>query len=86
MRIDLAFYLRVVAILGRDGYFFEQADPRWANELLPPDRIDADGPFVTRSWNARYRAIANCATLLDKASARRICQDDHGLSVVVELE
>lgn len=68
MRTDFAFYLRVAAVLSREGYYFEQADPRYTDELLP-GVPDPGGPFVNRPWNARYRTIANCNILLDKASA-----------------
>lgn len=67
MRQDWAIYLRVTGILGREAFYFEPADPRYTGEIMfgTPD----PGGFLTlRPWTARYRVIANCRFLLDKAS------------------
>ncbi len=68
MRLQVPIYLRVVATLGREAYYFEPADPRYTGELLfgKPD----PGGFLDNSpWSARYRVVANCNFLLDKAKS-----------------
>lgn len=67
MRIDYAIYLRAVSIFGREAYYFEPADPRYTGELLF-GTLDPGGFLVNRTWSARYRTVANCRFLLDKAS------------------
>lgn len=67
MRLEWAIYLRVTGILGREAFYFEPADPRYTGEIMfgTPD----PGGFLTlRPWTARYRVIANCRFLLDKAN------------------
>lgn len=68
MRVDLAMYLRVVSSLGREGYFFEAADPRFTRELLQ-GTVDPGGPLLERPWRARYRTVANSRFLLDRAAS-----------------
>ncbi len=65
MRVDLAIYLRVVGLLGREIYYFEPADPRYTGEILFGNP-DPGGFLVNRPWAARYRTIANCRFLLDR--------------------
>lgn len=65
MRVDLAIYLRVVGLLGREIYYFEPADPRYTGEILFGNP-DPGGFLVNRPWSARYRTIANCRFLLDR--------------------
>jgi hypothetical protein len=67
LRIDHGIYLRVVAIFGREAYYFEPADPRYTGELLFGP-IDPGGFLVERPWAARYRVVANCNFLLEKAA------------------
>ncbi len=66
LRTDHAIYLRVVAVLGREAYYFEPADPRYTGELLF-GTVDPGGFLVERPWSARYRVVANCNFLLEKA-------------------
>lgn len=68
MREDLAIYLRVVGSIGRECYYFESADPRYTGELLRGP-LDGGGFLVTRPWQARYRAIRNCESIIEKATA-----------------
>lgn len=68
MRIDLAVYLRVVAIVGREAYYFEPADPRYTGELVR-GVPDPGGFLVNRPWRERYHTIANCRLLLEKAAS-----------------
>ncbi len=68
MRVDLAIYLRVVSSLGREAYYFETADPRYTGELLR-GTPDPGGFLLNRPWSAKYRTVANCNFLLQKAAA-----------------
>lgn len=68
MRSDYAIYLRVVSSIGRETYYFEPADPRYTGELLR-GVIDPGGFLLNRPWGGRYRVVANCNFLLDKAKA-----------------
>lgn len=67
LRTDYDIYLRVVAVLGREVYYFEPADPRYTGELLF-GTVDPGGFLVERPWSARYRVVANCNFLLTKAA------------------
>ncbi len=68
MRADLDVYLQVVITIGREGYFFEGADPRFTGELLNGP-IDPGGFLTTRPWSARYQVIFNCNELLNRAAS-----------------
>ncbi|MCB1041946.1 MAG: RagB/SusD family nutrient uptake outer membrane protein [Acidobacteria bacterium] len=66
-RLDHAIYLRAVAVMGRDAYYFEPSDPRYTGELIRGP-IDANGFLLTRPWAARYRVVRNCLTMIDRAN------------------
>lgn len=68
MRADYAIYLRVVSVVGREAYYFEPADPRYTGELMRATP-DPGGFLLNRPWRARYRTVANCRLLLEKAAA-----------------
>jgi hypothetical protein len=68
MRVDYAVYLRCVSVVGREAYYFEPADPRYTGELLY-GRPDPGGFLVNRPWSARYRTVAVCRFLLEKAAS-----------------
>ncbi|MFQ5709821.1 MAG: RagB/SusD family nutrient uptake outer membrane protein [bacterium] len=67
MRTDLDVYLQVLLTIGREGYFFEGADPRFTGELLFGP-IDAGGFLTTRPWSGRYAVVFNCNELLKRAA------------------
>lgn len=64
MRFDLAIYLRVMSVVGREAYYLEPADPRYTGELMEGP-MDGGGFLTSRPWNAHYRVIKNCNLLLD---------------------
>lgn len=67
MRTDLAIYLRDVAVIGREVYYFEPADPRYTSELLRGP-IDPGGFLLTRPWAGRYNVVKNTLLLEVKAA------------------
>ena len=66
MRIDYEFYLRDVAVIGREAYYLEPSDPRYTGTLMGKDgtQLDPSGFLVVRPWSARYRVIRNCNILI----------------------
>ncbi|MFQ6116515.1 MAG: RagB/SusD family nutrient uptake outer membrane protein, partial [bacterium] len=66
MRTDLDVYIQVTITIGREGYFFEPADPRFTGELLFGP-VDPGGFLTLRPWSARYRVVFNCNELLNRA-------------------
>lgn len=70
MRDELDIYLQTVAIFGREGYFFEPADPRYTGELYVGP-LDPNGFLVTDPWSGRYRTIRNANELRDRAAIQR---------------
>ncbi len=67
MRNGLRFYVEATMTLGREGYFFEPADPRFTGELLFGP-IDAGGFLSQTPWTTRYRVIALCNELINRAA------------------
>ena len=67
MRLELWIYLRDVAVIGREAYYFEPADPRYTGELLR-NTIDPGGFLLTRPWAGRYNVVKNTVLLEDKAA------------------
>ncbi|MCS6990156.1 MAG: RagB/SusD family nutrient uptake outer membrane protein [Chloroherpetonaceae bacterium] len=67
MRDALGFYIYGTSLIGREAYYFGGDDPRYMSEYVG-GALDAGGPFVNNTWNARYRAIANARLLLNRAA------------------
>lgn len=67
MRNDLDVYIQSTMTLGREGYFFEPADPRFTGELLFGP-IDPGGFLSERPWNSSYQVVFNCNELLKRAA------------------
>lgn len=67
MRTELDIYIQATMTLGREGYFWEPADPRFTGELLFGP-IDPGGFLSGRPWSARYRVVATCNELLNRAA------------------
>jgi starch-binding outer membrane protein, SusD/RagB family len=66
MRDELGFYYDVVGIIGREYYFFTDADPRYTGELLGKEEsvLDEAGFYGTRPYAGRYRAVLNANILI----------------------
>lgn len=67
MRNALSFYIYGTSLIGREAYYFGGDDPRFMSEYKG-GALDAGGPFVNNTWNARYTAIANARILLNRAA------------------
>ncbi len=67
MRQELDIYIQATMTLGREGYFWEAADPRFTGELLF-GAIDPGGFLSQNPWAARYRVVALCNELLRRVS------------------
>ncbi len=85
MRQDLGIYLRDLLVVGREAYYLEPADPRYTGELLIGP-IDPGGFLCNRPWQAAYKVIANCVTLMDHdsadAGAKGVAQTLHAYSLM----
>lgn len=66
MRANLEFYLDNVGAVGRDILRFSTADPRYTSDLLGKGSatLDNNAFYSTNPWNAFYRTIKNCNTLI----------------------
>jgi len=67
MRTEIGFYYDVVAILGREMYFFTNSDPRYTGELLGKgdSQLDPAGFYGTRPYAGRYKVIKATNILLN---------------------
>jgi starch-binding outer membrane protein, SusD/RagB family len=66
MRSELGFYYDAVGIIGREYYFFTDADPRYTGELLGKGEstLDNAGFYGTRPYAGRYQVILNSNILI----------------------
>ncbi|MFQ3609790.1 MAG: RagB/SusD family nutrient uptake outer membrane protein, partial [Chloroherpetonaceae bacterium] len=67
MRNALSFYIYGTSLIGREAYYLGGDDPRFMSEYKG-GALDAGGPFVGNTWNARYTAVANARVLLSRAA------------------
>ena len=67
LRTEIGFYYDVVAIIGREMYFFTNSDPRYTGELLGREesQLDPAGFYSTRPYAGRYKVIKTTNLLLD---------------------
>jgi hypothetical protein len=67
LRDEIGFYYDVVSIIGREYYFFTDADPRYTGEILGKDAsvLDEAGFYGTRPYAAFYRTILNANILIN---------------------
>lgn len=70
MRKEVGFYYDVTGIVGREYYFFTDADPRYTGELLGKDQqtLDPAGFYGTRPYAGRYAVVRNANILLEAIS------------------
>lgn len=66
VRKEIYFYYFTTGIIGRDLYFFTNADPRYTGELLGREESELDnaGFYGTRPYTGRYRTVRNTNILL----------------------
>ena len=67
LRSDLDIFIQATMTLGREGYFFEPADPRFTGELIFGP-VDPGGFLSQRPWNSGYQVVFNCNQLLTRAA------------------
>jgi len=69
MRNSLGFYLDDVSILGREGYRFSGAEPRYVLDLLGASdaTLSSSNFYITNPWASRYRVVKNCNILIQSA-------------------
>jgi len=67
LREDLDIFIQVTMTIGREGYFFEPADPRFTGELIFGP-VDPGGFLSQRPWNAGYQVVFNANELLKRAA------------------
>lgn len=70
MRNNLALYLDDVSTLGREGYHFSAAEPRYVTDLLGANdaTLSNSNFYITRPWASRYQVVKNCNLLAEAAS------------------
>jgi hypothetical protein len=70
MRKEIGFYYDVTGIVGREFYFFTDADPRYTGELLGKEQqtLDPAGFYGTRPYAGRYAVVRNANILLEAIS------------------
>ena len=64
LRVDIGVYLRDLLVVGREAYYFENADPRYTGELMRGP-IDPGGFLCNRPWATNYKVIQNCLLLAE---------------------
>lgn len=70
MRNNIAFYLDDIGVIGREGYRFSNAEPRYTKDLLGAVAATLNNStfYITTPWAARYRVVKNCNTLIQAAT------------------
>jgi hypothetical protein len=65
-RADVPNWILKAAILGREGYRIDPADPRFISELITATQLDAsNGAFGGGQWQAEYAAIRSGYNVLN---------------------
>jgi starch-binding outer membrane protein, SusD/RagB family len=72
-RGDVPNWILKAAILGREGYRIDVADPRFVSELITATRLDAsNGAFGGGQWQAEYAAIRSGYNVLNVIGTAQI--------------
>jgi hypothetical protein len=77
MRNNIAMYLDVVGMIGREMYRFSGAEPRYTTELLGfgDATLDNNTFYLTNPWGSRYRVVKNCNLLIQAANNSTLLTD-----------
>jgi len=72
VRVDVTRWLLAGAILGREGYRLDTADPRFTTELLHGPLDPSNDAFGGGQWAAEYRAIQSGYQILNVIGSAQI--------------
>lgn len=74
MRNNLALYLDVVGIIGREMYHFSPAEPRYVTDLLGANNATLSNSnfYITNTWASRYAVVKNCNILIEAANNSKL--------------
>jgi starch-binding outer membrane protein, SusD/RagB family len=70
LRNNLALYLDVVGIIGREMYHFSTSEPRYVTDLLGANdaTLSNSNFYITNTWASRYAVVKNCNILIQAAN------------------
>lgn len=70
LRNNIAIYLDVVSMIGREGYRFSGSEPRYTSDLLGAGNaiLDNNTFYLTNPWGSRYNTIRNAYILIQAAT------------------
>jgi len=70
LRNNLALYLDVVGIIGREMYHFSASEPRYVTDLLGANdaTLSNSNFYITNTWASRYAVVKNCNILIEAAN------------------
>src|SRR5260370_1197868 len=71
-RADVTNWILKTAIMGREGYRLDTADPRFHTELLAGPLDPSNGAFGGGQWTAEYRTITSGYTILNVIGTAQI--------------
>ncbi|MBS1915327.1 MAG: RagB/SusD family nutrient uptake outer membrane protein [Bacteroidetes bacterium] len=74
LRNNLALYLDVVGIIGREMYHFSASEPRYVTDLLGANdaTLSNSNFYITNTWASRYAVVKNCNILIEAASNSKL--------------
>jgi hypothetical protein len=72
LRTDYANWVLKAAIMGREGYRLDTADPRFTTELLAGPLDASNNAFGGGQWQPQYRAIASGYAILNVIGSAQI--------------
>ena len=72
VRVDVPRWILAGAILGREGYRLDTADPRFTTELLHGPLDPSNDAFGGGQWAAEYRAIQSGYQILNNIGSAQI--------------
>ncbi|MBS1934583.1 MAG: RagB/SusD family nutrient uptake outer membrane protein [Bacteroidetes bacterium] len=74
LRNNLALYLDVVGIIGREMYHFSASEPRYVTDLLGANdaTLSNSNFYITNTWASRYAVVKNCNILIEAANNSKL--------------